>query len=111
MPATSSGRPVDRGARHRGRLAALRARVHDAVERLFASRAPWILLFFLALMPLALGPRLAPEPPAWPAGSIAPGDVVAAETREFADEAATREARDTRSEERRVGKEGRSRWS
>src|SRR5437867_3756247 len=95
MPATSSGRPVDRSARHRGRLATLRARVHDAVERLFASRAPWTLLFFLALMPLALGPRLAPEPAAWPAGSIAPGDVVAAETREFADEAATREARET----------------
>src|SRR6266699_895773 len=94
MAATSSGRPVDRGARQRGRLTALRARVHDAVERLFASRAPWILLFFLALTPLVLGPRLTPDPPALPVGSIAPGDIVAAETREFADQAATLEARE-----------------
>ncbi|OLC56487.1 MAG: hypothetical protein AUH92_00200 [Acidobacteria bacterium 13_1_40CM_4_69_4] len=73
----------------------LQARAHDAVERLFASRVPWILLFFLALIPLAVGPRLAPEPPALPAGSVAPSDVVAAETREFIDEAATHEVRET----------------
>src|SRR6266568_5205230 len=94
MPATSTPRPVDRDARHRGRLAALRARVHAAADRLFASRVPWILLFFMALTPLALGPRLAPEPPALPAGSVSPVDAVAAETREFTDEAATREARE-----------------
>src|SRR5207245_6815349 len=94
MPATLSGRPVDRGSRHRGRLAALRARVHDAMERLFASRAPWILLFLLVLTPLVLGPRLAADPPALPVGSLAAGDIVAAETREFADEASTLEARE-----------------
>ncbi len=48
----------------------------------------------MALTPLALGPRLAPEPPALPAGSVSPVDAVAAETREFTDEAATREARE-----------------
>ena len=66
MPALSPGKPVDRSARHRGPFAVLQARAHDAVERLFASRVPWILLFFLALIPLAVGPRLAPEPPALP---------------------------------------------
>src|SRR2546428_9977968 len=94
MPALSPGKPVDRSARHRGPFAVLQARAHDAVERLFASRVPWILLFFLALIPLAVGPRLAPEPPALPAGSVAPSDVVAAETREVIDEAATHQGRE-----------------
>src|SRR2546428_12021288 len=77
MPALSPGKPVDRSARHRGPFAVLQARAHDAVERLFASKVPWILLFFLALIPLAVGPRLAPEPPALPAGPGAPARAVA----------------------------------
>src|SRR5438552_3108757 len=94
MPGPSPIRPADRGVRRRGPLAALRARVHESIERLFSSRVPWILLFFAAVAPLALGPRLAPEAPALPVGSVAPSDIVAAERREFTDETATQERRE-----------------
>ncbi len=94
MPGPSPVRPADRGARRRGFLAGLRTSAHEAIERLFSSRVPWIVLFFAAIAPLALGPRLTPEPPALPVGSVAPADIAAAETREFTDEVPTQEARE-----------------
>ncbi|MBI1950520.1 MAG: HDIG domain-containing protein [Acidobacteria bacterium] len=63
------------------------------MERIYASRAPWALLFFVVVTPLALGPRLVPDPAAPPAGSVAAFDVLASETREFTDEGTTREVR------------------
>src|SRR5436309_6362509 len=94
MAGPSPIRPPERAARRRGLLASLRARAHDASERLFSSRVPWILLFFVIVAPLTLGPRLAPEPPSLSIGSVAPSDIAAVETREFIDETATQEARE-----------------
>src|SRR5262245_59278231 len=94
MPGPSPVRPVGRSARLRGRWAALRARAHREFERLFSSRVPWILLFFGAVAPLTLGPRLTPEPPVLPPGPVAPTDITASEAREFVDEAATQRGRE-----------------
>jgi putative nucleotidyltransferase with HDIG domain len=93
MPESSADRRAGPAARRGGRLAVLRARAHDSLEGLYASRGPWILLFFLILTPLLLGPRLVADAPAPPAGSVALLDAVAPETREFTDDTATREVR------------------
>jgi len=89
--------PPDRrdgaAARRPGYLAALRAGMHDSMERLYSSRAPWALLFFVVVTPLALGPRLVPDAAAPPAGSVAAFDVLAPEAREFTDDRTTREVR------------------
>jgi hypothetical protein len=78
----------------RGWLASVRARVGDAAEGLLASTPVWSALFLLALTPLMIGPRIGPALPSLETGSLAPDDVAAPATREFADAAATLEVRD-----------------
>src|SRR5213593_4207541 len=94
MPTPPGGRPAHRlpDSRMR-RLAAVRASVIDAMERLFESKALWIVLFFGALTPLMSGTRMGP-PPAIPPGSVAPDDIIAPATFEFVDDEATREVRE-----------------
>ena len=75
------------------RLAALRAGASEAVERLLDSRLVWCLLYLIVLAPLVIAPRLTGVLPTLAAGTVVAEDVVAPGTREFADDAATREVR------------------
>ena len=93
MAESSPERRAGPAARRPGRFAALRGRAHDSMERLYAARGPWALLFFLVLTPLVIGPRLVRDTAALPAGSVAASDVLAPETREFTDDVTTREVR------------------
>ena len=75
-------------------MARARAGLRTALEAVYESRAAWVALFLVCTTPLVLGRQLRQEPPLLPAGSIAPDDIVAPETREFVDDAATKEVRD-----------------
>src|SRR5207247_8770151 len=72
--------------------------LHDALpislEAVYDSRAAWITLFLVSATPVVLSRQLRQAPPVLPAGSIAPADIGAPETREFVDDAATKEVRD-----------------
>jgi hypothetical protein len=59
------------------------------LERLFASRAAWVGLYFAVVAPLLIGTRFGAVPPVAEVGSVAGVDFIAPETREFVDEAAT----------------------
>jgi cyclic-di-AMP phosphodiesterase PgpH len=82
--------------RRRLRLAAIRARLADAMEGLFESKALWIVLFLGALTPLVSGTRIG-APPVLPPGSVVPDDIIAPTTFEFVDREATRELREAAS--------------
>ena len=77
----------------RAALAALRARITDAMEGVVSSRVLWSLLFLLALVPLMAAPRIGPALPALSPGSVVPEDIVAPATLEYVDDAATGEVR------------------
>jgi putative nucleotidyltransferase with HDIG domain len=77
----------------RGRLAALWTRVGDGVARSFEIKAVWSALFLIVLTFLLVGPYIGPEIPQLPVGGVAPDDIIAPVSREFVDEAATREVR------------------
>ncbi|MBI4169943.1 MAG: hypothetical protein HY510_08405, partial [Acidobacteria bacterium] len=95
MPSALPGRPIPGtpGPLWR-RLAAIRSRAAGVMERLLASRVAWVGLYFAVVTPLLLGTRLGPAPPLPAVGSAAVVDVIAPETREFVDEAATRAVRE-----------------
>ncbi|MFQ5878117.1 MAG: HD family phosphohydrolase [Acidobacteriota bacterium] len=77
----------------RTRLGSFRTRLADRLERLFEIKAIWSALFLLTLTPLLMVPRIGPALPRLEAGSVAPEDVIAPVSLEFADDAATEEVR------------------
>ncbi len=97
MPPTSDpARPAGQTAAtlpHRTRLASLRRRTADAMERLFEIHWIWSLLFLATLAPLLAGPRLGGQVPALQAGTVSAEDIVAPVSQEFVDAASTREVR------------------
>ncbi len=94
MPILPGGRPSPGPPDHRRRrLAAVRARLADAMERLFESKTLWIGLFFAALTPLVSGTRVGPPPSLLP-GWVVPEDIIAPATFEVVDDEATREVRE-----------------
>ncbi len=94
MSTPRADRPSPGNPGRRGSIERARAGLHAALEAVYDSRAAWITLFLVSATPLVLSRQLRQEPPVLPAGSIAPADIVAPETREFVDDAATKEVRD-----------------
>src|SRR2546422_11311640 len=92
MPRAERPSPGDPG--RRGPIERARAGLHSALEAVYDSRAAWVALFLVSMTPLVLSRQLRQDAPVLPAGSIAPADIVAPETREFVDDAATKEVRD-----------------
>lgn len=75
------------------RLAAVRRSSAHNVQQLYELKWVWSLLFLLVLAPLVVGPRIGPALPLPRAGTVAPDDIVAPASREFEDDQATEELR------------------
>jgi cyclic-di-AMP phosphodiesterase PgpH len=78
----------------RDRIIALRKGLSDRTQRLLEIRWVWSLIFLVALTPLILVPRIGAPLPTLAPGSLVPEDIIAPATREFVDDAATREVRE-----------------
>jgi putative nucleotidyltransferase with HDIG domain len=75
-------------------LGRLQGRLSDWLERFFAVRWIWAVLFLVFLAPLMLPPGGGPVLPVPEVGSVVPDDVLAPTGLEFSDDAATREVRE-----------------
>jgi len=84
------GRPGHQG---RAIVAAIRASIDGALERLYERRSVWVALYFIALTPLLFVPRWGPALPAVSAGASAPRDLVAPATFEYVDHPTTQAVR------------------